>query len=167
MIGPSVPERLKRLVFRLWGRLPRRARRFLIHRGTPSYYVGAMCLIERSDGALLLVRNSYKRGWGFPGGLLNRGEKPIDAVRRETHEEIGVDVVLDDNPKVVVDPGARRVDIIFTARPAGESDPPRPRSPEILEARWFPATGLPDLQPEAVTALIELGRSQRPPADLD
>lgn len=160
-----VPERLKRLAFRTWPRLPRWARKFLVHRGTPSFYVGALCVIERSDGALLLVRNSYRRGWGFPGGLLNRRETPIDAVRRETHEEIGVDVVLDDNPKVVVEPRTRRVDIIYTARPAADSDP-RPRSPEILEARWFPATDLPGLMPEAVTALIALGRSQRPPADL-
>ena len=160
-----LPERVKRLGFRTWGRLPRRARRFLIRRGAPSFSVGAMCVIERSDGALLLVRNSYRQGWGFPGGLLNRGETPVDAARRETQEEIGVDVLLDDNPKVVVEPKFRRVDIIFTGRPAGESDPPRPRSPEILEARWFPASELPDLQGEAVTALIELGRAQRPPAD--
>ena len=162
----SLPERVKRLGFRTWGRLPRRARQFLIHRGTPSFYVGAMCVIERSDGSLLLIRNSYRRGWGFPGGLLNRGETPFDAVRRETQEEIGVDVVLDDNPKVVVEPGSRRVDIIFTGHPAREAEDPRPRSPEIVEAGWFPAAELPDLQPEAVSALVELGRAQRPPADL-
>ncbi len=160
-----LPEGVKRFAFRTWGRLPRRARRFLIRRGTPSFYVGAMCVIERSDGSLLLVRNSYRRGWGFPGGLLNRGETPFDAVRRETREEIGVDVVLDDNPKVVVEPRSRRVDIIFTGRPAAETNEPRPRSPEILEARWFPPATLPDLQSEAVSALIELGRAQRPPVD--
>ena len=159
-------ERVKRFGFRTWGRLPSKARRFLIRRGTPSFSVGAMCVIERADGSLLLVRHSYRRGWGFPGGLLKRGETPFDAVRRETKEEIGVDVVLDDNPKVVVDPGPRRVDIIFTGRPTGDSDAPRPRSPEILDARWFPTAELPELQGEAVTALIELGRSQRPPADL-
>ena len=161
-----LPEPVERLVFRTWARLPRRARNFLIHRGTPSFYVGAMCVIERTDGSLLLVRNSYRQGWGFPGGLLNRGETPLEAVRRETQEEVGVDVVLDENPKVVVEPGARRVDIIFTARPAAESEPPRPRSPEILEARWFPATELPDLQGEAVAALVQLGRSQLPPSDV-
>ena len=165
MTPPQV-ERLKRLGFRTWGRLPGKARRFLIRRGTPCFSVGAMCLIERADGSLLLVRHSYRRGWGFPGGLLKRGETPIDAVRRETKEEIGVDVVLDDNPKVVVDPRPRRVDIIFTGRAAGQSDAPHPRSPEIVEARWFAVADLPDLQPEAVSALIELGRSQRPPADL-
>jgi ADP-ribose pyrophosphatase YjhB (NUDIX family) len=164
----GLPERAKRLGFRTWGRLPGAVRSFLIHRGTPSFHVGAICVIERADGALLLVRNSYRRGWGFPGGLLNRGEAPFDAARRETHEEVGVDVVLDDNPKVVVDPHHRRVDVIFTGQQrAGEDQPARPRSPEILEARWFPVDALPDLQPEAVAALIELGRAQRPPLELD
>jgi 8-oxo-dGTP diphosphatase len=163
-----LPERVKRLAFRTWGRLPGVARKFLIRRGTPSFHVGAICVIEGPDGALLLVRNSYRKGWGFPGGLLKRGERPLDAARRETYEEIGVDVVLDDNPKVVVDPDHRRVDVIFTGQQrAAEQEPARPQSAEIVEARWFPPDALPDLQPEAVAALIELGRAQRPPLDLD
>ena len=161
--------RLKRAAYRTWGRLPLAVKEFIIRRGTPSYHVGAICVIERSDGALLLVRNTYRKAWGFPGGFLKRGEVPADAVRRETCEEIGVDVVVDDTPKVVVDPRYRRVDVIFRGRPvdaeATSAAKPRPRSPEIVEARWFPATDLPDLQPEAVDALIQLGRSYRPLLD--
>ncbi len=110
-------SRLKRAAYRTWGRLPQAVREFVIRRGTPSFHVGAICVIERSDGALLLVRNTYRKAWGFPGGFLKRGEVPADAVRRETCEEVGVDVVVDDTPKVVVDPGDRRVDVIFRARP--------------------------------------------------
>lgn len=162
-----LPERMKRLGFRTWGRLPLIARQFVVRRANPLFYVGAICVIERADGAVLLVRNSYKKGWGFPGGFLKRGESPFDAAHRETHEEIGVDVVLDDNPKVVVDADCRRVDVIFTGRPTneGHSENPTPRSPEILDVRWFPAGALPDLQAEAVAALIELGRAHRPPVD--
>lgn len=157
-------NRLQRLGFRTWRRLPLPVRLFVVRRATPSFYVGAICVIERSDGAMLLIRNSYRRGWGFPGGFLKRGETPDDAARRETREEVGVDVVLDPKPKVVVDAGMRRVDVIYTGQAVegGEADDPRPRSPEILEARWFPATELPDLQAEAVSALIELGRAKRP-----
>ena len=163
---PEQPgTRLHRLGFRLWRELPLAARLFIVRRATPSFYVGAICVIERSDGAMLLIRNSYRSGWGFPGGFLKRGETPHDAARRETREEVGVDVVLDDNPKVVVDAGMRRVDVIYTGREVegAATDDPRPRSPEILEARWFPATELPNLQAEAATALIELGRANRPP----
>lgn len=155
---------LERLAYRVWGRLPVLIRLFTVRRLTPSFYVGAICVIERSDGALLLIRHSYKPAWGFPGGFLKRGESPHDAARRETREEVGVDVVLDEPPTVVVDAAVRRVDVIFTGRSSGEPGqaPPSPRSPEIVEARWFLPTELPELQEEAVSALVELGRSHRP-----
>jgi ADP-ribose pyrophosphatase YjhB (NUDIX family) len=160
-VSSASGSRLQRLGFRTWRRLPLAVRLFVVRRATPSFHVGAICVIERADGALLLIRNSYRTGWGFPGGFLKRGESPADAARRETREEVGVDVVLDPNPKVVVEAGMRRVDVIFTGRAADEdAADPQPRSPEILEARWFPSTALPDLQVEATSAMIELGRAQ-------
>lgn len=166
MTGAAGPggSPLQRVGYRVWGRLPVAVRLFAVRRMTPSFSVGAICVIERADGALLLIRHSYKPAWGFPGGFLKRGESPHDAARRETKEEVGVDVVLEEPPTVVVDAGVRRVDVIFTGRSGGgpAQDPPSPRSPEILEARWFLPTDLPDLQEEAVSALVELGRAQRP-----
>ena len=156
---------LQRLGFRTWRRLPLAVRLFVIRRATPSFSVGSIVVIERADGALLLIRNSYRKGWGFPGGFLKRGEEPAAAARRETCEEVGVEVELDDNPKVVVESGLRRVDVIFTGRPVDEvaAAASRPRSPEIVAVQWFPATELPEMQEEAVSALIELGRANRPP----
>ncbi|MFP5318023.1 MAG: NUDIX hydrolase [Acidimicrobiia bacterium] len=154
---------LQRFAYRVWGWLPMPLRLFAVRRMTPSFYVGAICVIERADGALLLIRHSYKPAWGFPGGFLQRGESPHDAARRETREEVGVDVVLHEPPTVVVDADVRRVDVIFTGHSTDTVDkPPAPRSPEILEARWFLPTELPELQEEAVSALVELGRSNRP-----
>ena len=146
-------------------RLPRAARTFLIRRATPSFHVGAICVVERADGHMLLVRQSYRRGgWGFPGGLLRRGEEPADAARRELREELGIDVELQGLPVVVVDSPARRVDVVFNARLTEGSDEPEhtPHSPEITDARWFPADGLPSLLPEATSALIQLGRTFGP-----
>jgi ADP-ribose pyrophosphatase YjhB (NUDIX family) len=157
----------RRALLRLYRALPRRARRFVVRRGVPLYQVGAMCVIERADGALLLVRDAYRRGWGFPGGLLKRGERPVDAVRREIREEIGLDVEVDDRPVVLVDAAARRVDIVYRGRPRHDGERGSgmvvPRSAEIVEVRWFPSGDLPDLQDEATAALVELGRSRRPP----
>lgn len=151
-----------------YGRLPKAARRLAVRVMTPSFHVGALCVIERADGALLLLRQSYRRreAWGFPGGLLDRGEQPADAVRREVREELGVDVEVDDAPMVVVDPGFRRVDIVYRGRLAPGSDEALgPASPEIVEVRWFPRNQLPILLPEAATALVELARATRPPVD--
>lgn len=161
-MAPSVPQSF----YRLYRRLPAPIRVWLVRRATPSYWVGAMCVVERSDGALLLVRQSYRRGWTFPGGLLKRNEAPADAAVRETREEVDIEVEVDDHPRVVVDAPRRRVDVVFRARPTPGSDghEPTPVSPEILEARWFPPDGLPAVQPETARALAELGRAVDPPS---
>ena len=157
-------RRAQTLFYAGYKRLPRWARLFLVRRATPSFHVGSMCVVERADGRLLLVRQSYRRdGWGFPGGLLRRGEEPGDGARRELREELGIDVELDQPPLVVVDASARRVDVIFTGRLAEGSDQPEhtDHSPEITAARWFPPDDLPSLLPEATSALVQLGRAAR------
>jgi 8-oxo-dGTP pyrophosphatase MutT (NUDIX family) len=117
-----------------------------------------MCMVRRDDGAQLFVRHSYRSGWGVPGGLLKRGEEAADAVQRETLEEVGLRVVIDGPPIVVVAPRSRRVDVIFRCRPAdGSVVEVSPSSPEILEARWFGSDDPPpDLQKETARALREL-----------
>jgi 8-oxo-dGTP diphosphatase len=161
----SLARRAQTLFFSAFKRLPRGARLFVVRRIAPSFHVGSICVVERADGHLLLVRQSYRRGgWGVPGGLLRRGEEPADAARRELSEELSIDVELLGQPVVVVDAGSRRVDVIFTARLAESSDQPErtSHSPEIADARWFPPDSLPSLLPEATSALIELGRSHPP-----
>ena len=158
-------RRAQTILLAAYRRLPRAARTFLIRRATPSFHVGSICVVERPDGHLLLVRQSYRRGgWGFPGGLLQRNEEPADAARRELREELGVDVELQGLPVVVVDSPARRVDVIFSARLADGSEQPEhtPHSPEITDVRWFAPDGLPGLLPEATSALIQLGRTFGP-----
>ena len=140
---------------KVYRRLPRSLRRWVVRLLTPSFTVGAACIIEREDGSLLLVRQVYRRGWGMPGGLAQRREAVADTARREVLEEVGLAVELVGEPRVVVDPEPRRVDVIFRARPADGADPDgvRPSSPEIAEVRWFSPGDLPDLQHETVAAL--------------
>lgn len=151
---------LHRLALRVYRRLPVKARRRVVRSIAPAFTVGAVCVIERHDGAVLLVRLSYRQSWGLPGGLLKRGETPADAARREVQEEATLEVDLLGDPAVVVDAGAQRVDVIFRARPAPGADPGtvRAASPEIVELDWFPLHDLPDLQFEASGALMALAR---------
>lgn len=126
-----------------------------------------MCFIERGDGALLLVRHSYRERWGVPGGLLQKGEDADDGVRREVLEEVGLFVDLLGPPTVVVDPGPQRVDVIFRAHPAAGPDGAAPvdgdeveaRSSEIVAARWFRPESMPELQFETADALVTLART--------
>lgn len=121
-----------------------------------------MCFIESEDGRLLLVRQVYRRRWGVPGGLLQRGEDAADAARREVLEEVGLAIELVGEAGVVVDPGPQRVDVIFRARlaPGVTPDQAEPQSPEIVDARWFAPNGLPELQFETAGALAYLRRNQ-------
>jgi len=163
----GVIDAIHRMLLRVFRRLPRRARLAIVRRAAPGYSVGAMCLIERADGARLFVRHSYRRRWGVPGGLLNRGEDVRDAARREAMEEVGLAVELVGEPTVVVEPRSRRVDVIFAARPApgADLDAVAPRSPEIDECCWFAPDDLPPLQHETAGALVVLSRALRPGTD--
>jgi 8-oxo-dGTP pyrophosphatase MutT (NUDIX family) len=157
--------RTQTLLLAGYKRLPQAVRMFLVRRTTPSFSVGSICVVERADGRVLLVRQSYRHGgWGFPGGLLRRREEPADAARRELQEELGIEVVLDGLPVVVVDPAMRRVDVIFNARLAPASPEPEDghHSPEITDVRWFAPDDLPSLLPEATAALVQLGRTYPP-----
>ena len=156
-----------RSALRVYGHLPASFRRRLVRTVSPSFTVGAMCIIERGDGALLLVRHSYRQRWGVPGGLLQRGEDVRAGARREVHEEVGLMIEILGEPAVVVDPEPQRVDVIFRCRPARGSDIARiaPRSPEIVEARWFRPGSLPELQYETASALVTLARAATSPVD--
>jgi 8-oxo-dGTP diphosphatase len=148
-------------LLKLFRVLPRRGRLAVVHVLAPSFSVGAICIIERDDGQILLVRHSYRDRWGFPGGLLNRGEQAVDGARREVREECDIVIEVTGEPAVVVDPEPRRVDVVFPCR-TSEPDRARAMPPEVTEVAWFPRDGLPELQHEAAGALVALARAQRP-----
>jgi 8-oxo-dGTP diphosphatase len=60
----------------------------------PVKRVAAGALIRNAEGAVLLVKPTYKEGWEIPGGLVEPGESPSEAVRRECREELGRDVAI-------------------------------------------------------------------------
>ena len=57
----------------------------------------AVAVIERDDGSFLLTQRpqgkAYAGFWEFPGGKVETGEPVADALRRELHEELGIELV--------------------------------------------------------------------------
>lgn len=160
MSSRTISVRLHRGLLRLYRVLPRLARRWLVRGVAPKYTVGSICVVERPDGQVLMVRQVYRQRWGIPGGLIKRGEDPADCARREVFEEVGMPIELVGEPAVVVDPGPQRIDVIYRARPVSLSvvGDARPVSPEIEEVGWFPPDALPELQFETAQALVALAR---------
>jgi len=144
----------------IYRRLGERWQLRIVHLVAPTFSVGALAVVRGEDGAILLVRHSYRRGWGVPGGLVKPGEHPADAVVRDAREEVGMAIEVTGEPAVVVDPPTRRVDVVFPARvrPGASATDARAVSVEIAEARWHPSSRLPDLQPEAAGAIAALAR---------
>ncbi|MFD8982741.1 NUDIX domain-containing protein [Streptomyces sp. NPDC059564] len=62
----------------------------------PRVLAGAAALYRDARGHVLLVEPNYRAGWTLPGGTVesDRNESPRTAARRESAEEIGIDVPL-------------------------------------------------------------------------
>ncbi len=117
----------------------------------------AVCLRERDGLEVLLMRRTVRQGdaWAghvsCPGGFAKRDESPLDAARRETREELGLE--LGDPIGRLADRPARpwRWLVPFVVSPfvfAVEGDPPLDPDPsEVVSARWVPLAPLLELGP--------------------
>ena len=58
-----------------------------------THFVSVAGLVSNDNGEILLI-NSPRRGWEYPGGMVEPGETFQDALIREIKEESGVDVEI-------------------------------------------------------------------------
>lgn len=105
--------------------------------------VGAAAVILDDEGRVLLIKEGYdRRRWSLPGGALEPGETAEDAVVRETFEETGLSVTVDDRI------GTYSLDNGFTAHAfrctIRDGTPQVPRTGEIERVVWHPADDLPE-----------------------
>ncbi|WP_157419968.1 NUDIX domain-containing protein [Actinomadura kijaniata] len=112
----------------------------------PHVFMSAACLVHQGtadDGAVLLVKPSYRPYWQLPGGLVKRNEPPQRAAARELGEEAGLSVGVPDRLLVVHwmpargDRPAPMLNWIFHA-PVVHGDPQVVSPEEISDVQFVP-----------------------------
>lgn len=118
-----------------------------VHYANPIPAVAALVRDER--GCLLLARRAeepYAGLWDTPGGFLEEGEHPVDALRRELEEEAGLTIAVGDFIGVYPDAygdGPDAVEIVNLVWEATIlSGDPAPAD-DVSELGWFPLDALP------------------------
>jgi 8-oxo-dGTP diphosphatase len=145
---------IKDLIGKFWRLLPVKIRRWTMRASHARFTVTAGGLLFNEAGEILLLKHRFRAGsgWGLPGGFLNAGEDPLDALRRELREEIGIEV---EDAQVFAARSfkkPRQVEVLFRGRAVGVA---KPRTMEVEVAEWFSIESLPDGLPRDQRLLID------------
>jgi mutator protein MutT len=105
--------------------------------------------VVRQDRQLLLIRRAFnvsKGGcWCFPGGHVEPGETPRNAVQRELREELGLEVIPLRRFGAVRVLDTRHILAVWRVELIGGALRPDPR--EIADVRWLTAAAVRALRP--------------------
>jgi 8-oxo-dGTP diphosphatase len=131
------------LLAKVWGTIPWFLQRIIFWMLNPKVVVGVSgVVLDEQDRILLLKHRFHHRyPWGLPGGWVNRGEPPMEALVRELQEETNLQVAVDGVLEVGRSfPGL--LEVFFVARIVGGEMKLDRR--EILDAGFFGPGELPD-----------------------
>ena len=145
---------LKNLIGKIWRLLPVRIRRWSMRVTHTRFTVTAGALIFNDAGHVLLLKHRFRAGsgWGLPGGFLEAGEQPLEALKRELREEIGMEV---ESAEVFIARSfkkPRQVEVLFRCRANSEA---KPQGMEVERAEWFSIDSLPGGLPQDQRRLVE------------
>lgn len=129
-------------------------------------------LVWNARSELLFCRMHPERGvfpgqWGFPGGGIEPGETMADALRRELHEELGIDVTgvrpafFKDclHPKLFPDGSQRLIYMIFLLFHCRTDTEELQLNPEFVDYAWVSEQNAHsmELNSETIDTLRRLG----------
>lgn len=117
--------------------------------------VGVFAALLDEQGWLLLIRRRDVELWEMPGGRVESGESPVEAIRREVAEEIGLDVDVRRLVGIYRRPSRDLLVLQFECQGGGA---PR-TSLEVRDADFFPMDALPEPINPAVAERIDDVRS--------
>jgi mutator protein MutT len=142
------------LISKIWHSLPVRLRRWSMRLTHTRFTVTAGAIIFNDQKQVLLLKHRFRAGsgWGLPGGFLERGEQPVEALRRELREEIGLEV---GNVEVFAARSFKKpkqVEVLFRARANANV---KPLTMEVERAEWFSLDSLPEGLPRDQRGYVE------------
>lgn len=145
---------LENLSAKLWRLLPAQLRRWSMRAIHTRFTVTAGAIVFNDAGHVLLLKHRFRAGsgWGLPGGFLEAGEQPLDALRRELREEIGMEIKDVEVFAARSFRKPRQVEVLFRCRANGS---PQPQDMEIERAEWFSVNSLPQGLPKDQKLFIE------------
>jgi ADP-ribose pyrophosphatase YjhB (NUDIX family) len=134
---------IKRILLKIWRILPLWLQMVLSRVIRPLFQVFAAAVIFDEDKNILLVKSTYQRfhPWGLPGGSLEYGEHPEEAVIREVWEETALTVCVE-KLLLINSWVPDRVGMYYLCRITGGTFYP---SDEVSEFAYFSLDNLPDL----------------------
>jgi ADP-ribose pyrophosphatase YjhB (NUDIX family) len=129
----------------LWRHAPKSLRRGAVRLTQARFMVTAGAVVSDEDGRVLLLHHRFRAGsgWGIPGGFIEKGENPSDALKRELREEIGLELESAELALARTLKRPTQVEIVFRCRPRVGSVVPKPQSMEIKSIAWFKPDELP------------------------
>jgi 8-oxo-dGTP diphosphatase len=140
----NYPHANKQLLLKVWRVLPIWLQLRLSRVIRPLFQVFAAAVIFDPHKNIFLVKSTYQRfyPWGLPGGSLEYGEHPEEAVIREVWEETGLNICIE--KLLLVDSWLPdRVGLYYLCRITDGIFHP---SDEVSEFDYFSLDNLPDVR---------------------
>ena len=147
---------MKRILLQIWRIFPAWLQDILSRIIRPLFQVFVAAVMFDEDKKILLVKSTYKRFhlWGLPGGSLEYGEHPEQAVIREVLEETGLKICIE-RFLLVNSWRPDRVGLYYLCRIVDGTFHP---SEEVSEFAYFSVEDLPDIHPIDVGMIKRLHR---------